>query len=314
MRRFFIKRIFLFLIGIMLCGTITAQTNYGIKIAGTDLTPENAGAINNSNFPNLGLTSGTITYNHSTKTFTLSGVNANITAINGGIIYITEFADNGNYKIILVDNNIITSVAASIWTYRNLTIEGSGSLKLKSDASGIYVLNTLTIKNTIVEARGKFGITGYDATSGEKLIIEKSIVKAKGDYNGSICDLQSITLIDCDIIQPEGAVVGNAESGGQAVMLNGEVVETEVVIGQKTGITTTETATAFNIYPNPVKATLYMESNAEVSRIEVYDVLGCRQLSTTCSNEIDCSTLSAGIYFLKLTTPQGNLIKKFVKE
>jgi len=68
------------------------------------------------------------------------------------------------------------------------------------------------------------------------------------------------------------------------------------------------------LYPNPVKATLYMESNAEVSRIEVYDVLGCRHLSTTCSNEIDCSTLSAGIYFLKLTIPQGNLIKKFVKE
>jgi len=67
-------------------------------------------------------------------------------------------------------------------------------------------------------------------------------------------------------------------------------------------------------YPNPVNATLYIESKADISRVEVYDVLGRRQLSTTYSNTIDCSTLSAGIYILKLTTPQGNLIKKFVKE
>ncbi|HOF15982.1 MAG TPA: T9SS type A sorting domain-containing protein [Bacteroidales bacterium] len=67
-------------------------------------------------------------------------------------------------------------------------------------------------------------------------------------------------------------------------------------------------------YPNPVNGTLYIESKADISRVEVYDVLGRRQLSTIYSNTIDCSTLSAGIYILKLTTPQGNLIKKFVKE
>ena len=67
-------------------------------------------------------------------------------------------------------------------------------------------------------------------------------------------------------------------------------------------------------YPNPVNGTLYIESKAEISRVEVYDVLGRRQLSTIYSTTIDCSTLSAGIYILKLTTSQGNLIKKFVKE
>ncbi|MGI6292651.1 MAG: T9SS type A sorting domain-containing protein [Bacteroidales bacterium] len=68
------------------------------------------------------------------------------------------------------------------------------------------------------------------------------------------------------------------------------------------------------LYPNPVSGMLYIESSAEVNRIEIYDVLGCRQLIATYSNKIDCSTLSAGIYILKLTTSQGNLIKKFVKE
>ena len=69
---------FLFIIGFMLCGIINAQSNYGIKIAGTELTSDNAGAINNTNFPNLILNEGTISYDSSTKTITLNEVNANI--------------------------------------------------------------------------------------------------------------------------------------------------------------------------------------------------------------------------------------------
>ncbi|HQC04522.1 MAG TPA: hypothetical protein PLB75_03450, partial [Paludibacteraceae bacterium] len=45
-------------VALFVCGAMTAQNNYGIQIAGTELTSTNAGAINNTNFPNLGLASG----------------------------------------------------------------------------------------------------------------------------------------------------------------------------------------------------------------------------------------------------------------
>ena len=201
---------------------IIQPISYGIQIAGTNLTSGNVGAIKNENFPNLGLTSGTITYNHDTKTFTLDGVNANVSS--GNFIHITELADVAEYKINLIGNNVINTADASIKIYRNLNIEGSGSLKLTANiGSGIYVLSTLTIRNTNIEAKGAWGIAGLNGKNGEKLMIENSTVKATGP-SGSMCNFQNITLNSCEITKPVGAEVGYNVSNGQGIMVGGYVV------------------------------------------------------------------------------------------
>lgn len=124
------RTIIALLIGVLTCGMMDAQTNYGIKIAGTELTSSNAYAINNTNFPGLALTSGTITYDHGTKTFTFNGVKVSMTE-NLNFMIISNDAIVGDYKINLIGNNSISSRAGStIHTYRSLTIEGSGSLSL----------------------------------------------------------------------------------------------------------------------------------------------------------------------------------------
>ncbi|HOA46080.1 MAG TPA: hypothetical protein PKH88_01135 [Paludibacteraceae bacterium] len=160
---------------LLTCGAMTAQiTNYGIYIAGTELTSDNAGAINNTNFPSLGLAEGgTITYDHSEKTFTLTGVTANVDSAR--FMRISDSAEKADYTINLVGTNAITNNGgtATIATYRNLIVEGSGSLKVTSDDCGILIYNdTLTIKNTTVEAKGVWGFVGWDGSSGEHLIIE----------------------------------------------------------------------------------------------------------------------------------------------
>jgi len=221
----FFSKISALLIVLLTCGAITAETNYGIKIAGTELTSANAGAINNTNFPKLGLAEGgSITYDHSKKTFTLTGVTANVTS--GNFMEITSSAEAFDYTINLIENNVITSHSEHfILLYRNLIVKGSGSLKVTSDDCGILIYNdTLTIKNTTIEAIGRWGITANGGSSNEHLIIEKANVTATG-AEGSICDFQSITLTDCEIIQPEGAI-----NNGHAVMLSGSVVKTEVKI------------------------------------------------------------------------------------
>ena len=212
---------------LLTCGAMTAQiTNYGIKIAGTELTSANAGAINNTNFPKLGLAEGgTITYDHGTKTFTLTGVTANVTS--GRFMQISDSAEEADYTINLVGNNDITSNSTSIALYRNLIVTGSGSLKVTSSGNycGFYVYrSTLTIKNTTVEAFGWWGIAGENGSSNEHLIIDNSNVTATGG-GGSICDFQSITLTNCKIIQPEGAI-----NDGSSVTLDGSVVTSEVKI------------------------------------------------------------------------------------
>jgi hypothetical protein len=75
------------------------------------------------------------------------------------------------------------------------------------------------------------------------------------------------------------------------------------------------------IYPNPAKNELKIE-NGECKtgdKIEIYDLLGKLQQSSIVNRQssiqtIDISTLSAGMYLLRLYTSEGMITKKFVKE
>ena len=90
----------------------------------------------------------------------------------------------------------------------------------------IYAPGTnLTIKDCIVNAKGAYGIAGQDGSK-EKLFISNATVTAEGKW-GSICDFKEITLEDCAITQPAGAVVDNSQG---AIVLNGEIVTSEVKI------------------------------------------------------------------------------------
>ncbi|OQC34761.1 MAG: hypothetical protein BWX65_00112 [Bacteroidetes bacterium ADurb.Bin057] len=293
---------------LLTCGAMTAQiTNYGIYIAGTELTSDNAGAINNTNFPSLGLAEGgTITYDHSEKTFTLTGVTANVDSAR--FMRISDSAEKADYTINLVGTNAITNNGgtATIATYRNLIVEGSGSLKVTSDDCGILIYNdTLTIKNTTVEAKGVWGFVEWDGSSGEHLIIENSNVTATG-ARGSICDLQSITLTNCKIIQPEGAI-----NDGSSVTLDGSVVTSEVKISPTTGLST---LAAEGIYVWGEKGVISIEipfllkgeSGAKVAHI--YNVSGILVRTLPLQGTEGQVAVPAGIYIVKI----GNAIEKVV--
>jgi len=71
-----------------------------------------------------------------------------------------------------------------------------------------------------------------------------------------------------------------------------------------------------SIYPNPAKDELRIECTSEqVNKIEVFDLSG-KTLMSQMSNpsQINVSHLASGIYFLKIQTDKGAVIKKFVKE
>jgi trimeric autotransporter adhesin len=69
------------------------------------------------------------------------------------------------------------------------------------------------------------------------------------------------------------------------------------------------------IYPNPATSILYINGLTTTATVEVYDISGkllfTRQLNF---HQIDISTLAKGLYFIKLTTKEGSVVRKFVKE
>ena len=80
-----------------------------------------------------------------------------------------------------------------------------------------------------------------------------------------------------------------------------------------------ELSHVFNIYPNPVQSELYIATELQVEEISIYDIYGrqalCQQANVSTSQQvIDVSDLGTGIYFVKISTDNGEIVKRFVKK
>ena len=76
--------------------------------------------------------------------------------------------------------------------------------------------------------------------------------------------------------------------------------------------------TSLNIYPNPVSDKLYIEAEVEIEEVVVYDVYGRHQVTETPSCQgnlsVDVSNLNSGVYFVKVVTENGEVVKRFIKK
>ncbi len=72
----------------------------------------------------------------------------------------------------------------------------------------------------------------------------------------------------------------------------------------------------FKIFPNPVSNELFISAeNLQITEISIYSISG--QLifkSNKDESSVDVSALKNGIYFIEITSDQGKMIKKFIKE
>ena len=74
---------------------------------------------------------------------------------------------------------------------------------------------------------------------------------------------------------------------------------------------------ALTIYPNPTSTLLHIETNqTAITAVEIFDLQGKQvmQLNSTDLKNIDVSQFTNGMYFVKASTNEGVLTKKFVKK
>ena len=112
------------------------------------------------------------------------------------------------------------------------------------------------------------------------------------------------------IIQPNGKIlVGgyftdfNGTTTNRIVRLNGTPVLSNQDFDKK----------QFNIYPNPVKEIINL-SNITETDFEIYDILGNLVSKGKSQNQINVSSLTQGIYILKLKNGENIFNQKFIKE
>ena len=103
--------------------------------------------------------------------------------------------------------------------------------------------------------------------------------------------------------------------------VNGEVESeaSEQACGKTLGEGVEELASTLNIYPNPVNDKLYIETEVEIEEVVIYDVYGrvqnLRNSETqNLSISVDVTNLNSGVYFVKVVTENGEVVKRFVKK
>ena len=217
---------------------IQKVTTYDLTIAGVEVT-----SVNCDDLSAIDGVSGTVKYDPANKVLTLQ--NATISSNNGAI-----YSNINGLTIKAIGTNNLTSVGyTAIHSRKPLTIMGGGELNVKSNANcAIHANQTnLTIDNCTVNAEGKkYGIVGENGNN-EEFTIKNATVTAIGTENGSILDFAKLNLIGCSITEPAGATFSSAM---HAVVLNGEIVKSKVVI--KKASTAIETPVANNKAPQGI--------------------------------------------------------------
>lgn len=80
-----------------------------------------------------------------------------------------------------------------------------------------------------------------------------------------------------------------------------------------TKVTTTDYNNNITVYPNPTNDKLFIESNnIVINKIEVFNVIG-KCIYTSNNSNIDLGQYENGMYIIRLTTTEGNIIKRVIK-
>ena len=75
-----------------------------------------------------------------------------------------------------------------------------------------------------------------------------------------------------------------------------------------------ELSSSIYIYPNPVNNELHINTDVEIEEISILDIYGRQQdMATKRQEVIDISHLTNGVYFVKLVTDNGNVVKRIIK-
>lgn len=90
-------------------------------------------------------------------------------------------------------------------------------------------------------------------------------------------------------------------------------------LGTSTGVEEASGDVALNVFPNPARNKLAIGNMQLAKGIEIYDVMGARVTKSQIPNpesqiSVDVSSLTRGIYFVKIKTETGERVAKFVKE
>jgi hypothetical protein len=229
---------------------------------------------------------------------TISYVYATAVAVSNGDVYVTGMA-----QLIVEDEESYVSYPIALYWKNGTPITLSTSY---SYASGIFIVPVAppVIEHTITASADENGsINPSGAVTVEEGEDQLFTFTANSGY-------------EIDQVLIDGVNDPVAVTAGTYTFTNVTTDHTILVTFRETVGIATITNDQFRIYPNPTSGKLFIESgDLCVKKIEIYDIharnaLSCAFPATT----IDISHFPTGIYFVKIATEAGELVRKIIKE
>jgi hypothetical protein len=219
--------------------------------------------------------------------------------------------DNGNNVIISGGIN-----EASIWNTAIVKLSNTGTIVWKKRSEAV---------NASFKAVYFWGLTanGNNTVHVGSGPLEGRIVAVIDNNGDGLCNDKpfSISNIQSSLnTQTETILASNANISKTDITTTYNKMVSynkQILCGNLSGIDNETEPTEGNItlYPNPATTTLTIVGISNITKAEIYDISGklllSKQLNT---NQLDISTLAKGLYFIKLSTAEGSVVRKFVKE
>ena len=101
-----------------------------------------------------------------------------------------------------------------------------------------------------------------------------------------------------------------------SVCANGESEQSEPYIVVVQEVSLEEYANRFEIYPNPANEVLFVNTTENINEVNIYNIVGVRVYNETnfTTNNIDLSSFNSGVYFIRINTEKGDIVKRFIKQ
>ncbi|PQB07729.1 hypothetical protein BST83_11605 [Polaribacter filamentus] len=210
--------------------------------------------------------------------------------------------------------------------------------------------STLTVAGTLKVMGGMFGFNFENANAagtGELNILDGGVVEldqfhaAGNSMNSGVGVINIADEGTLTIYADRKAILETHEGLGQIVAGSfGTIVYTEIegvtgqdpdtgvdIVGVVTVIVTNSNRTSpilslddkevldFKLYPNPASDVINIESKTAISTVKIVNLLGQSVLESAGLSRIDVSSLSAGLYILKIADVNGSVgVRKILKK
>jgi trimeric autotransporter adhesin len=206
---------------------------------------------------------------------------------------------------------------------RIAAIDATTALATNWDPNADAAVNTLCYLDNILYVGGAF--TTISGSTRWKYVTYKLCSTFAPTITLNMSTLHSSPANSYQWYDQNGAITG-ATSQDYITTANGDYYvitnmngctsdSSNVISVLTTNIVNYKPIEAIVIHPNPANDILFIDGLSNTAKAEIFDISGklilIKQFN---SNQIDISPLAKGLYFIKLSTAEGSVVRKFVKE